>query len=191
MLPQLPTVISSYMTGRVGHLAQGAPTSPMLSNLAMVRFDTDVARLAERSGLIYTRYADDLIFSNATTDFCRSRAEQMVQAIYTVMLNYGLRPHSSKTVIAPPGARKVVLGLLVDRDRPRLSRRFRGKLEQHLFYLVRNGPVSHARRRGFRSVFSMQQYIKGLLSFANQVDPTYAAPLRTTFATVKWGFEAD
>lgn len=43
-----------------GSFAQGAPSSPYLANIAMVRFDRFMSRFTERRGLTYTRYADDI-----------------------------------------------------------------------------------------------------------------------------------
>jgi len=45
------------------HLAQGAPTSPTLSNLVMYKLDKRLDRLANSLELNYSRYADDLAFS--------------------------------------------------------------------------------------------------------------------------------
>ena len=46
-----------------GHLPQGAPTSPYLSNLVCRNLDYRFAKLAEKIGATYTRYADDIIIS--------------------------------------------------------------------------------------------------------------------------------
>ena len=44
---------------REGELLQGAPTSPIISNLICRRLDTDLWRLTRSLGCKYTRYADD------------------------------------------------------------------------------------------------------------------------------------
>ena len=46
-----------------GHLPQGAPTSPFLSNLVCANLDKRFSALAEKIGATYTRYADDIIIS--------------------------------------------------------------------------------------------------------------------------------
>jgi RNA-directed DNA polymerase len=46
---------------RTAHLAQGAPTSPALSNLVAFRLDRRLAGLARSVGVQFTRYADDQI----------------------------------------------------------------------------------------------------------------------------------
>lgn len=48
-----------------GFLPQGAPTSPMISNILCKTLDNDLNRLAKNSfGSSYTRYADDISFSS-------------------------------------------------------------------------------------------------------------------------------
>ena len=46
-----------------GHLPQGAPTSPFLSNIACENLDKRFLKLAEKLNATYTRYADDIIIS--------------------------------------------------------------------------------------------------------------------------------
>ena len=46
-----------------GHLPQGAPTSPALSNIIAHHLDNRLLGVAKKMGYKYTRYADDLAFS--------------------------------------------------------------------------------------------------------------------------------
>lgn len=46
-----------------GALPQGAPTSPMLSNLVCLRMDERIGKYCENKALTYTRYADDITIS--------------------------------------------------------------------------------------------------------------------------------
>lgn len=46
------------------HLPQGAPTSPVISNMICYRLDMELMRIAKGARAIYTRYADDITFSS-------------------------------------------------------------------------------------------------------------------------------
>lgn len=59
---QVATVLAHLCTFK-GTLPQGAPTSPLLSNLVCRSMDNDLMSLAKRHRATYTRYADDLTFS--------------------------------------------------------------------------------------------------------------------------------
>ena len=48
------------------HLPQGAPTSPVLANLCAYRLDLRLVALVKSLGAQYTRYADDLAFSQTS-----------------------------------------------------------------------------------------------------------------------------
>ncbi len=180
--------IESYKNHRIGHLPQGAPTSPMLSNLCMQGFDENVARIAEDAGLIYSRYADDICLSTKSRDYSRSQCRQTVGNIYKEMSRHGLTPNIAKTRIVPPGARKMVLGLLVDGEEPRLSREFRSRIRQHLYYLSHNdiGPAKHAANRGFASVIGLRNHVSGLVSFAESVSPDLGKKYRENLNMVHW-----
>ena len=117
----------------MGHLPQGAPTSPMLANLAVSALDERLSMLAEKHGLIYTRYADDMMFSTNDNSWERSVTPNFIGAVYKELGAEGLSPNVAKTVVSSPGARRIVLGLLVDKDTPRLTRHFRSQLRQHLY----------------------------------------------------------
>jgi hypothetical protein len=169
--------IAAYRFSRMGHLPQGAPTSPMLANLAVNDFDSKMQRIADNHGLIYTRYADDLTLSTSDRRFNRERIGALITEVYSAMAQAGFSPNKTKTRIAPPGARKIVLGLLVDVEKPRLPRKFKATLRQHLYYVAHPniGPAKHAARRGFVSVLGLRHHIEGLIAFARQIEPAFGA----------------
>jgi RNA-directed DNA polymerase len=176
-----------YRRHESGHLPQGAPTSPMLANLTMRTLDRRLSLLAQREGWTYTRYADDLAFSK-TDKSSRIEAMCLSRRVVHELELAGLAYHREKTSIAPPGARKVLLGVLVDSDRPRLTRAFRNNVETHLFALTNTkvGAAAHRQKRGFASTVGMRRHIEGLIAFAHQVNPRYAAKLYAQFNTVDW-----
>jgi RNA-directed DNA polymerase len=182
-----PYAIRAYSYGQLGHLPQGAPTSPMLSNLAMKGFDADIEAQAKQVGLSYSRYADDIMFSTSDSSFTRSMAPTFLRSVYSRLEREGLRANRTKTRIAPPGTRKIVLGLFVDRNSPRLSPAFKKNLLLHAYYLKKYGPAAHASARGFRSIWSMRRHIDGLLSHCSAVEPQFAGRARLALGDVDWG----
>jgi RNA-directed DNA polymerase len=104
--------ITQYMDEKVGFLPQGAPTSPLLSNLFMIDIDRKLEALAAQRGLRYSRYSDDMTFSTRG-EYSRERAKKLVHAVAAITRVKGLRINAAKTRIIPPGGRRVVL---VDRS---------------------------------------------------------------------------
>jgi len=177
-----------YLRKVIGYLPQGAPTSPMLANLAISELDVDVQRIADSYGVRYTRYADDLVFSTTAKDFGRQRCSRLIGEIYHALAKRGLSPNTAKTLVAPPGARKVVLGLLVDGRHPALPRNFRSNLRMHMHFITLQGagPSAHAESRGFSSVEGLRQHLLGLIAFAGQVDQGFANDCRSSMASASW-----
>lgn len=180
--------IPEYSIPIMGTLPQGAPTSPMLANLAARPLDDTLFKLSNDYKVQYTRYADDLVFSTKDKNFGRESAQKMIGDIYKALGKHGLQPNIAKTEISSVGARKLVLGLLVDSDRPRLTRSFRQNLRMHLYYVKHQdiGPVKHARRRGFVSTEGLRQHLLGLIAFAGQIDESFADKCRTQLRQAYW-----
>lgn len=181
--------IDGYKNFRIGHVPQGAPTSPMLTNLALREFDKDIGNIAAEYGMYYTRYADDMFFSTKDLSFNREVGKKMISKLYARMKVEGFRPNISKTRIHPPGARKLVLGLLVDGAVPKLTREFRSKMRMHLYYMKNKhiGPALHAQNRGFDSVMGLKNHVEGLINYAHQVQPDIGTRWRTEFNEIEWG----
>lgn len=168
--------IPSYAVDTPGILPQGAPTSGQLANAAAGALDDVLQRLALEEGLTYTRYSDDLVFSNLDR-FSRAGAVKLIRQISEAIGEERFVVHQHKTRIVPPGARKVVLGLLVD-ETIRLLPEHRRRIEVHLRGCEQFGLANHARHRGFESVFSFVNHLGGWISFALGVDQARAIAWR-------------
>lgn len=173
--------IDVYRRQLTGYLPQGAPTSPMLSNLVCIRMDQALTDLAQSEGLVFTRYSDDLTFSGAPKTFRRERAEVLVNRVRSILAQHRFRLHEGKISIVPPGGRKIVLGLLVDRGAPRLPPDLRSRIMDHVRGIEKFGILKHAETRGFEAPTGMIHHIGGLIRFARDIEPAFADPLRTRF----------
>lgn len=179
--------VPGYFNRRQGRLPQGAPTSPGLANLAVRPLDERLKALADARGWTYTRYADDLAFSTRDASD-RTAARDLVKAVRQELVRFGLSPNNAKTVIAGPGSRRLVLGLLVDGPVPRLTRDFRGRIETHLYALgaASIGPAKHRQARNFASLIGMRHHIAGLIAFAFHIEPAYGQARFDEFNAIDW-----
>lgn len=114
-------------------LPQGAPTSPILSNLVNYRMDARLAGLATRSNAIYSRYADDLIFSFDRDD--RRFIRGVVRRVRRILAANGYRMHGRpKLKWMRPHQPQTITGLVVNKkvQLPRSVRRKLRSVEHHL-----------------------------------------------------------
>jgi RNA-directed DNA polymerase len=172
-----------YYVYELGHLPQGAPTSGALANLAMKDVDRKLATYADEHGLVFTRYSDDIVLSS-TGDFSREQASAVIARGAQILKDHRLSIHRAKTRVITPGARKIVLGLLVDGDRPRLLPEFKRRLEVHVRGVEKFGLPEHATHRHFDSILSMVNHVDGCIAFAASVDKNYAQKVAEEWALV-------
>ena len=102
-------------------LPQGAPTSPILTNVVCQQLDRRLTGLAKRFGVTYTRYADDLTFSSFPNvyqpggEFCRELERIITDQRFVI--------NPAKTRLQRTGYRQLVTGLVVN-ERVNVPRRF-------------------------------------------------------------------
>lgn len=163
--PRLPYANRS---GLVGVLPQGAPTSPMLSNLAALPLDHLLKDFSAANGMIYTRYADDLTLS--ATGLQGFTVAQIHCSVTNRISKAQFRVNKQKTRVAGPGSRKLVLGLLVDGLTPRIPRTVYQKIDSHLHAISTYGWEATADHWGFDSAFGFYNHLTGLIAFVKDVD---------------------
>ena len=122
----------AHLTTHEGGLPQGAPTSPRLSNLVNFRMDVRLAKLAEKLGARYTRYADDLTFSFAEDD--RDRIWAAMTMAGRIVGEFGYEVNARKGGVRRRHQRQEVTGLVVNQGiaLPRQTRRWLRAVEHRL-----------------------------------------------------------
>jgi RNA-directed DNA polymerase len=136
------------------NLAQGAPSSPVLSNLTMKNIDIQLFKIATEHGVRVTRYADDIVFSGKEEfpEALRNEAKQIFEDSCWELSN-------EKEYYASLPQRLKVHGLLVHNERPRLTKGYRNKIRAFRHMLESNKVHEKDRER-----------LAGHINYANSVD---------------------
>ncbi len=111
-------------------LPQGAPTSPIISNMICAKLDSQLQDLAWQHKCFYTRYADDITFSTTLLEFPSEIAS--VSPVFSVTLGNELKRiikengfdvNQKKTRAFPHHKRQEVTGLTVNKT-PNVRRKY-------------------------------------------------------------------
>jgi RNA-directed DNA polymerase len=130
-------------------LPQGAPTSPVLTNIVCQRLDYLLSGLAKRFGLKYSRYADDITFSSMHSVY--QSESKFLKELHRIVAEQNFNIKESKTRLQKDGYRKEVTGLLVN-EKVNVQQRYIKQLRMWLNYWERYGYMK-------ASSYFLKQYI--------------------------------
>ena len=111
-------------------LPQGAPTSPILTNVICQKLDFLFTGVAKRFGLRYSRYADDITFSSLHNVY--QKDSYFNKEIYRIVHQQGFHIKESKVRLQKSGYRQEVTGLVVN-DQVNVKRRYIKELRKWLY----------------------------------------------------------
>lgn len=142
-----------------GVLPQGAPTSPILTNICMVPVDFAISAYCKTAGLVYTRYADDIIISSKE----QFNFKAIEEAIKTKLTPKWLQINPSKTRYGSNGGRNWNLGLMLNKDNNITIGHKKKEILKATIY------------RTLTSELTAQEKteIQGYISYAKQIEPQY------------------
>jgi retron-type reverse transcriptase len=143
-------------------LPQGAPTSPSITNAVCLRLDTRLAKMAQKLGFRYTRYADDLTFSWHQQK--EAPVGQLLRIVNAIVADEGFTVHRKKTRIMRSGRRQKVTGLVVNQDGPVK----RARVPRTLVRQIRAGIKN--RELGRQGKETLDQ-LRGLAAYVYMCDP--------------------
>lgn len=179
-----PYDIAEYYCRHVGSLPQGAPTSPALSNLVCFEMDKQIEKLALENGTTYSRYSDDLCFSLNNSN--REGVFEFKKKIVNILWENGFSENKKKARIIPPGARKMVTGLVVNGKKPTVPKEMRDEIKMHLYYCKKCSIPDHCNRRGFRSVIGFRNHLHGLIMYVNSINADQGKKYLDSFSALPW-----
>ena len=155
-------------------LSIGAPSSPMLSNILLHRFDKEVSSMCATFGVAYTRYADDLSFSTNRYGILK-KIERNIPEICTRLEYPRLLVNRKKTIhVSKKGARRIT-GLILTNEG--------------------NVSIGHEKKRLIRAQFHRYtqnsldekslKHLAGFVAYVNSVEPLFLKTLAD-----KYGYDA-
>ena len=146
-------------------LAQGAATSPMLSNLICRRLDARLSTFAEAYDLQYTRYADDLCFSG------KDIPERFFRLITKICSQEAFSLNDAKCRIYRKGnTNKIVTGLNISGERVTLPKKYIRELGLALYHIEKHGYISHISKKKIHAPGYLHQLL-GKVNYWNFIDP--------------------
>ena len=140
-------------------LPQGAPTSPMLSNMVFRYYDDKIFDYCKSKNIRYTRYADDLTFSG---DF---NCKEVVSFIRKVLSKTSFAINDNKTKFVSRGNRQEVTGVVVN-EKLQASAIYRKKIRQEVYYIIKFGVDKHLEAiKWERSIIDYLHHLLGRINF--------------------------
>lgn len=100
---------------------QGAPTSPVISNICAMKLDNRLSGLASRFHLSYTRYADDITFSSNHNVYHKNG--EFMKELHQIIEDCHFIVNPKKTRLQKRGIRQEVTGITVN-EKSNVSRKF-------------------------------------------------------------------
>jgi RNA-directed DNA polymerase len=182
--PNVATVLAQICCYK-NVLPQGAPTSPIISNMICAQMDSQLQYFAMDHKCYYTRYADDITFSTFLNEFPDAIAHfasltdvELSEDIKAIITNNGFRINYRKVRLQPRYRRQEVTGLTVNKF-PNVQRKYvrqvRGMLYAWSKYGITDAEKEHFVKHNTKyrnpdlELPSFRQIVKGKIEFIGMV----------------------
>ena len=172
--PEIATVIAQIACYQ-GKLPQGAPSSPIITNLITRILDYRIVKIAKKYRFTYSRYADDMTFStNRELNSNKLRASQELENFFAeleeVIISSGFEINPKKTRLSNNMQRQEVTGLVVNK-KINVKREYVKNTRAMAFQLYKDGAFEIDKKPGtlnqltgrFAFIFQIDQYNNYLL----------------------------
>lgn len=162
LLPRDVATVLAQLTCYQGTLPQGAPTSPVITNMICAIMDERILKCSKKYKLDYTRYADDLTFSTNDWKFL-DKQEEFWAELRKEITNAGFKINEDKTRVQLFDSRQEVTGLVVN-QKLRVNRDYYMTTRAMAHHLYKTGEFFVGDESG-----TVQQ-LEGRFTFINQLE---------------------
>ena len=146
-------------------MPQGAPTSPIISNMIMYKVDNLIMKLCKKYDFIYTRYADDITISSV-----KPIDDKIKKIISKIFLRYNFSLNHKKTRLYGPKNKKIITGISISSGTPMLPRKTKRIWRQEINMIEKFGLLKHMENTNQNNPLFIPS-LKGKLSFWKQIEP--------------------
>ena len=165
--PEIATVIAQIACYQ-GKLPQGAPSSPIITNLITRILDYRIVKIAKKYRFTYSRYADDMTFStNRELNSNKLRAGKELDNFLTeleeLIISSGFEINPKKTRLSNNMQRQEVTGLVVNK-KINVKREYVKNTRAMAFQLYKDGAFEIDKKPG-----TLNQ-LTGRFAFIFQID---------------------
>lgn len=161
-LPREVAITIAQITCVNGYLPQGAPSSPIITNLISQILDIHLLKLAKKYKMDYTRYADDLTFSTNNKSFLE-RYSSFIEEVEAEVKSSGFTLNAAKSRIMYRDSRQTVTGLIVN-HKINVPRRYYKETRAMVHTLYTTGEFTISGEKG-----TINQ-LEGRLSFIDHIE---------------------
>ncbi|MFZ6655786.1 reverse transcriptase family protein [Undibacterium sp. TJN19] len=158
-----------FVAGKQRSLPQGAPSSPMISNILCISLDKRLHAAAAKLGFQYTRYADDLTFSTSQKE--RPPVGKLLWRVKQIIAAEGFTPHPDKQRIMRHSQKQEVTGIVVNQT-PTIDAKTLHRFRATLHQVEKHGPAG-AHWNGNTNVLSA---LEGYARYICMVNPAKGQP---------------
>ncbi|NEU97010.1 reverse transcriptase domain-containing protein [Bradyrhizobium uaiense] len=163
-----------------GVLPQGAPSSPIISNMICFRMDKELQTIAKESRCIYTRYADDITFSSyqpltllfegPTPPAGKFSPELLKDRLRGAFRSNGFAINPQKVHYADKYSRRTVTGLKIN-ELVNVDRKFVRNIRAALFVTEKQGATSAQKilKDKYGREAALASHLRGRISWVGHI----------------------
>lgn len=173
-------LLTKLCTNSDNVLPQGAPTSPALSNIIMLKLDKRLSTLANKFNAEYTRYADDITFSG------NRNISKMIPIIFKIVEDEDLNINYDKFRLQYSNQTQIVTGLVVNK-KITIPKRLKKELDNAIYFCRKFGVDEHMRNINCTKTF-YKEHLYGIAYFIKMINNESGEKYLTELDKIEWAY---